>query len=125
MNSVVTSEVWSHAIEFCKDCGDYQNNMGIRSSELNKVKIRIADTIYNNNLFLSILEQNKGMEITNELFDKIINRFEHDLENFKSLEENLDEILRLLNDDTNSAKNSTRAMIKELETYKEQGGKNE
>lgn len=106
----------SNIIEFCKDCGDYQNNMGIRSAELSIVKIRIADVFYNSSLFCAVIEEQLE---NNELGKQIQNHLAHLLENLKNLEETIEEINTLIAEDTNSAKNSTRSMINQMESYKE------
>lgn len=108
-------------IEYSKDSGDYQNNIGFRSSELSKIKIRISDIVYNNSLFIASIQQQLQTNNSehNEVNSKILNKLIFDSENLKSLEESLDAIITLINDDTNSAKHTTRSIIKQLESYKE------
>lgn len=88
------------SIEYAKENGNYFNSVAQRINELQKVRNRLSDLLFN-------------LELKQE-YNQFIQY------NLQDLITNLDEITQTLLADTNSAKNTTRVAIDYFEQIKEQ-----
>lgn len=88
------------SIEYAKENGNYFNSVAQRINELQKVRNRLSDLLFN-------------LELKQE-YNQFIQY------NLQDLITNLDEITQTLLADTNAAKNTTRVAIDYFEQIKEQ-----